>query len=219
MNIFWSVSIVILWIIVLFLGFLLIGTLRALGVLSWRLDNLESTSPRRIGRDGVKCGKKAPDFTLPSVEGDAVSLHDFYGRKLMLVFTQSGCSQCKAIVPELNRLADGEMQVIVVNNADLETTRKWCAEVGARFPVLAQEKMSVSKRYEVFATPFAFMVDENGIVASKGIIKNRQHIRYVMSGTAVAEPDGHDAAEPADSAEGESPGTSSLSPSEEINHV
>ena len=59
MNIFLLISIVILWIVVLFLGFLLLGSLRALGLLSWRMEQLEATTPKRLGRDGLKPGKKA----------------------------------------------------------------------------------------------------------------------------------------------------------------
>jgi methylamine dehydrogenase accessory protein MauD len=202
MNIFWILSVVFLWAVVLFLGFLLLGTLRSLGLLSWRLEQLEATTPKRLGRDGLKPGKKAPDFTLPCVTssplppspnrrggaGAEVSLHDLAGRKLLLVFVQTGCSPCKAVVPELNRLERGDTQVLVVNNGDFESTRKWSAEVGARFPVLSQEKFSISKKYEVFATPFAFLIDEKGIISSKGIINNRQHIGYVLSGKRFSEP-------------------------------
>src|SRR6516162_8418784 len=92
MNIFVLVSVAILWVTVFSLAFLLLGTLRSLGPLSWRLDQLEATTPRRLGRDGLKPGKKAPDFTLPSANGKEISLHDFAGRKVLLVFTQSGCS-------------------------------------------------------------------------------------------------------------------------------
>jgi methylamine dehydrogenase accessory protein MauD len=193
-NIFWISCFVILWAVVLFLGFLLLGTLRSLGLLSWRLEQLEATTPRRLGRDGLKPGKKAPDFTLPSADGKEASLHDFAGRKVLLVFTQSGCSPCKAIIPELNRLGPGE-QVLVINNGDPDATRRWSTEVVARFPVLAQEKFSVSKKYEVYATPFAFLIDEQGVIASKGIITNRQHIRYVLSGKRAGVHNGHAEAE------------------------
>jgi hypothetical protein len=149
MNIFLLTSSLVLWVVVLLLGFLLLGTLRALGLLSWRLEQLEATTPKRLGRDGLRPGKRAPDFTLPSVEGKEISLHDFAGRKVLLVFTQSGCSPCKTVVPDLNRLERGDTQVLVVKNGDLEGTRLWSAEVGARFPVLAQDKFTISKKYEV----------------------------------------------------------------------
>src|SRR6516162_9028262 len=159
MNPWWLLSYFALWLVVLSLGFLLLGALRALGLLRWRLEQLEATTPSRIGRGGLKPGKTAPDFTLPGAAGGEVSLHDFAGRRVFLVFTQSGCKPCHRVVPELNKLLrGGDAQVLVVNNGELETTRQWAGEAGACFPVLVQEQFSVAKRYEMYATPFAFLI-------------------------------------------------------------
>jgi peroxiredoxin len=132
--------------------------------------------------DGLKPGTKAPDFVLPSADGKEISLSDFAGRKVLLVFTQAGCGPCTTVIPELNRLSpERDPRVVVVNNGNPETTRKWASETGARFPVLAQDQLALSKRYQVFATPFAFLIDEKGIIGSKGIVRSRQHIRYVLT--------------------------------------
>jgi methylamine dehydrogenase accessory protein MauD len=227
MSILWLLSIVVLWIVVLFLGLLLLGTLRSLGLLSWRLEQLEATTPKRLGRDGLKPGKRAPDFALPSATGQEVSLHEFAGRRVLLVFTESSCSPCKKIVPELNRLAavgrivnPSHPQVLVVNNGDLKATRTWSVESGARFPVLAQTQFGISKKYEVFATPFAFLIDEKGVISSKGIINNRQHIHYVLSGVHTNGMHGEAETEEsrAERAESTVSVSNSLS-SKEVNHV
>jgi methylamine dehydrogenase accessory protein MauD len=205
MSLPWLIAFVVLWIIVLGLGFLLLGTLRALGLLSWRLEQLEATTPSRLGRSGLKPGKKAPEFTLPSVAGGEVSLHDFVGRKLLLVFVQSGCSPCQEIVPELNRLhGRGEPRVLVVNNGDRAAAGRWAEEVKARFPVLVQEQLSLSKRYQALATPFAFLIDERGIIRSTGIAGSRQHLGYVLSGARGAAKDRHVEAETDGAERGES---------------
>src|SRR6516162_6543754 len=109
MNPWWLVSYFALWLAVLLLGFLLLGTLRALALLRWRLEQLEATTPSRLGRGGLRPGRKAPDFTLPAAAGGEVSLHDFAGRRVLLVFMQARCSSCHTIVPELNQL-DGDVQ-------------------------------------------------------------------------------------------------------------
>ena len=196
MNTALLVSNLALWLVVLSLAFLLLGALRAMGLLSWRLEQLEATTPSRLGRDGLKLGKKAPDFTLPSTANGERSLHDFAGRKVLLVFTQSGCGPCHAIAPELNRVHErGEHQVLVVNNGEPDETRKWAAETSARFPVLAQEKFSLSKRYQVFATPFAFLIDEQGTITSKGIVGSRQHLSYVLTGAGKRAKQHHEESE------------------------
>jgi methylamine dehydrogenase accessory protein MauD len=209
----------LLWGAVLLLGFLLLGTLRAVGLLSWRVQQLEATTPSRIGRSGLKPGKRAPDFSLPSVDGAAVALHDFAGRKVLLVFTQSGCGPCRQIVPELNKLQrDTGLQVLVVNNGEMETTRKWVGEVRARFPVVVQDRFSLSKRYEALATPFAFLIDEQGVIASKGIVSNAKHIGFVLSETSEAARNGHGDEEPVGAEAGDKQGISSPSQVQEIGH-
>jgi methylamine dehydrogenase accessory protein MauD len=182
MSIVWLISTLALWGVVLLLGFLLLGALRALGLLRWRLEQLEATTPSRLGRSGLKAGKKAPVFTLPTVAGGELALRDFAGRKVLLVFMQPGCGPCHAVTPELNRLQDaGEVQVVVVQNGDLETVRKWADEHRPRFPVAVQERLSLSKRYEAFATPFAFLIDERGVIASRGIASTKQYLGYVLT--------------------------------------
>jgi hypothetical protein len=47
----------------------------------------------------------------------------------------------------------------------------------------------------VFATPFAFLIDEQGVIRSKGIVNNRQHLAFVLSGAGEAEHNGQAGAE------------------------
>jgi methylamine dehydrogenase accessory protein MauD len=184
MNSILLISSVLLWVTVLALGFLLLGTLRSMGLLEWRLDQIEATRPARLGREGLKIGAKAASFTLPdAAAGTSVSLDDFAGRKVLLVFTQTGCGPCHEVMPELNRVQQrGRQQVLVINNGDPDETADWAREADAPFPVLTQDNWTVSRRYKVFATPFAFLIDEQGVVASKGIASTRQYLDFVLSG-------------------------------------
>jgi methylamine dehydrogenase accessory protein MauD len=199
MNSWWSVSFIVLWLIVLWIGFLLLGALRSLALMRWRLDQFEATNPRRIGRDGLKPGTRAPDFRLLGVGGMKVTLSEFAGRRVLLVFTQSGCAPCHKVLPELDRLHRDGLAVLVVNNGEPEATRRWAAGAGVRVPILIQEKFELSRRYEVYATPFAFLIDERGVIVSKGLINNRQHIEFVLSGV-VGEGASHHAAAGTDAA-------------------
>jgi methylamine dehydrogenase accessory protein MauD len=176
------ISQVVLWVLLLFLGFLLLGVLRNLGLLSWRLEQLETITPRRVGRNGLKNGTRAPEFTLPSVDRKEVALRDFAGRKVLLVFTQTGCNPCQEIVPALNVLQrKGELQVLTINNGDLDAARDWARANKAKFPVLVQDSWDISRRYQIFATPFAFLLDEKGVIVAKGVLNKPQHLRYVLA--------------------------------------
>jgi methylamine dehydrogenase accessory protein MauD len=181
MNLLIVVSSIVLWLFVLGLGFLLLGILRTLGLLQWKVDQLEATRPPRGNRSGLKPGAKAPEFTIPNVEGDEVSLANFSGRRTLLVFVQSGCGPCHDIVPELNRLQQsGQLQVLVINSAEPDEAREWVQETDADFPVLIQDCYEVSKKYEVFATPFAFLINEQGTIAAAGIVSSHQYLGYLL---------------------------------------
>jgi hypothetical protein len=86
----------------------------------------------------------------------------------------------------------------VVSNGEMEATRNWAGESQACFPVLVQQQYSVSKRYEMFATPFAFLIDERGVISSKGLINIGQHIGFVLAGEAAK--NGQPEVEPAEEA-------------------
>jgi hypothetical protein len=66
MNVLLLIANLALWVVVLFLGFLLLGVLRAVALLRWRVAQLEATTPSRLGRSGLRPGKKAPDFRTGS---------------------------------------------------------------------------------------------------------------------------------------------------------
>ena len=91
------ISYAALWLLVFILAFLLLGVLRAHGLLVWKVEELEATTPNRVGRSGLKPGKPAPEFTLPMVGGGESALKDFAGRPVLLVFVQAGCGPCHAL--------------------------------------------------------------------------------------------------------------------------
>jgi peroxiredoxin len=169
--------------LLLLLGFLLLGALRTLSLLTWRLDQLESTTPGRLNRNGLPRGVSAPEFTLLDLSGNPLTLDAQSAGSILLVFVQSRCGPCHAIVPELNSLQRRRqhLHVLAVLHADPDEARDWVAETRPEFPVAVQEDWSLSKRYEVFATPFAFLIDEHGVIVSKGILTQRQHISLLFS--------------------------------------
>jgi methylamine dehydrogenase accessory protein MauD len=214
------ISSILLWLALLALAFLTLGTLKAMTFLRWQLEQLQATNPTRKGRSGLKVGKKAPGFALPNVAGGEVSLAEYAGRQLFLVFVQTGCGPCHAVAPDLNRLQrSGKYQVLVVNNGEPQAVDKWANDVHAEFPVLIQDKWSVSKRYEVLATPFAFLIDEQGVIASKGFVSNKQYLSFVLERRSATDKTESGEADTGEAAGNESEESRSLFHSKEVEHV
>ena len=175
----WLVTHLALWVVALGLGFLLVGALRAMGVWGWRLEQLEIALS---GRLGLQPGVKAPAFALPSVQGVRVSLKSFAGRRVLLVFTQSKGHPWQQLLPELNRLQQqGNLQVLLIETGGPEAAKQLAGEGQAAFPILVQETRNVAKRYHVHAMPFAFLIDEQGVIRAKGTVINRQQLDFLLA--------------------------------------
>src|SRR5205823_14712077 len=73
-----------------------------------RLDSLEkeiggsAAAPEPAAPQGVPVGEPAPEFELPDLEGNSVSLQQLRsgGKPVLLLFTHPGCGPCTALLPE-----------------------------------------------------------------------------------------------------------------------
>src|SRR5215472_13435708 len=134
-----------------------------------RLPGERALAESRIERTGLKVGTPAPAFRLPDLSGGTVSLEDYRGRKVLLVFTDPHCEPCDQIAPELARLhrqhQANELALLMVGRGDAEENHKKARKNGFDFPVVLQKKWELSKQYGIFATPVAFLINEEGVIA------------------------------------------------------
>lgn len=122
----------------------------------------------RLTRDGLKAGTPAPPFRLPRLDGGELSLEEFRGRRVLLVFSDPDCGPCAELVPGLEQFhrGGGGVQVVMISRRDAEANRRKAAELGVTFPVVLQRHWEISMLYGMFATPIAYLVDEQGVLAT-----------------------------------------------------
>jgi peroxiredoxin len=124
----------------------------------------------RIERDGLKAGIPAPAFSLPDVYGHTVSLEEYRGRRVLLVFSDPQCGPCDQLAPQLVELhqqnRDNGLAVVMVGRGDPEENRRKAEEQSFEFPVALQQKWELSKKYGIFETPVAFLIGEDGVIAA-----------------------------------------------------
>ena len=53
----------------------------------------------------------------------------------------------------------------MVSRGELDENRRKIREYGIDFPVVLQPRWKLSKEYGIFATPVAFLIDEDGVIA------------------------------------------------------
>src|SRR5215204_3875129 len=134
-----------------------------------RYSSDRSLEGSRIKRDGLAAGTPAPLFRHPRVDGGELSLDDYRGRRVLLVFSDPDCGPCNQLAPELERLHRGspDLQVMMVSRGDRECNQRKVAEHGLTFPVVLQRRWEISRDYAMFATPIAYLIDEQGVIAAE----------------------------------------------------
>jgi peroxiredoxin len=126
-------------------------------------------------------GALAPDFTLPSITGEKVSLGDFAGRPALLVaFICNHCPYVRHVESELARIsaeyeARGLATVgISANDAasypedDVEHLAEQARRAGFTFPYLYDESQDVARAYGAVCTPDLFLYDAERRLAYRG---------------------------------------------------
>jgi peroxiredoxin len=133
-----------------------------------RLQTERPVSESQIEREGLKAGTPAPPFELLDLGGETASLAEQRGRRVLLVFSDPDCGPCEKVLPELVRLhrerrSDG-LEIIMVSRGGLEENRRKAEAFGIEFPVVLQPGWKLSKKYGIFATPVAFLINEEGVI-------------------------------------------------------
>jgi len=119
---------------------------------------------------GVPIGSRAPDFSLPDLHGNTVSLASLLqrGRPLLVVFVSPGCEQCVELLPKLARwqhsLTD-RLTLVLMSTGSVKRNQPIFEDYGMS-DVLLQDFMEVSDAFRIRGTPSAVVITPDGTVAT-----------------------------------------------------
>lgn len=135
---------------------------------------LELVTPRKTTavEIGTRIGDRAPDFTLPTIDGKETSLSSFRGKVVMVNFWQSSCPACTKETPYIQAVFDGwprdKLEILAISVDERAAfVQSFIDSKGLTFPVLLDSDGAVSKTYQVDSYPTTFFVNADGII--KGI--------------------------------------------------
>jgi peroxiredoxin len=127
-----------------------------------------SLAPSQTNRKGLPAGTEAPGFRLPGVDGGELSLDEFRGRRVLLVFWDPECQFCDELAPKLQEFhceVPGA-RTLIISRGGAEANRRAIVKHGITIPVVLQHHWEISRAYGMLATPIAYLIDEAGAIAA-----------------------------------------------------
>lgn len=123
----------------------------------------------------VGIGDRAPDFTLPGPGGSSVSLSDYAGRPVVLVFYPGDDSpvctkQLNAYNDGLDQFAALDAQIIGISAQDVASKEAFVAKHGFEFPLLADTDKEVAAAYGTLG-PIGFPRRSTFVIDAEGVIR------------------------------------------------
>jgi|ERR1700683_755725 len=110
------------------------------------------------GSSHLKLGDLAPDFTLHDQDDKLVSLHDFRGKTVVVVFYVFSFSPtANREVAALSRQAeklDGKVHVLAISVDSVAVNHAFADAVGLRIPLLSDRDMKIGSLYGIYSPHF-----------------------------------------------------------------
>jgi peroxiredoxin Q/BCP len=119
-------------------------------------------------------GDRAPDFTLPGTGGEQVSLAQFRGHPVVLVFypgddTPVCTKQLNSYNDELDQFEQLDAHVVGISAQGIDSHERFAGKHGLRMPLLADTDKAVAGLYGTlgplgFPRRSVFIIDREGVV-------------------------------------------------------
>ncbi|MAY57283.1 MAG: methylamine dehydrogenase accessory protein MauD [Pseudomonadota bacterium] len=174
----------VLCFVVLVLMLAVIALARQIGILHTRL----APAGALMTTAGPKVGDKAPALSIPDINGTPVAIgagpaEAGMARKPQLIlFVSPSCPICKDLVPVAKSMARAEKLSLVFGSdgGQLSKHQSYVAKMGLEdYPYVVS--LELGMKFEVGKLPYAVLIDQHGVLRSKGLVNSREHLESLVT--------------------------------------
>ena len=126
-------------------------------------------------------GITAPDWQLPSVDGDSIKLSGLRGKYVLLDFWFIGCGSCIESIPTLNSLQNEYkntgLKVIGINcyNSHRDKLVQYCKDRDMRY-VNVWKGDNITDEYKIKGAPIFYLIDKAGKIVYSQVGHNSEKL-------------------------------------------
>jgi methylamine dehydrogenase accessory protein MauD len=175
-----TISVIVLWIVVLALLAVVFALTRQLGVLHERIAPVGALMLNR----GLAVGEPAPAVDVVDLDGASIRLGAARadGKSTLLLFVSPTCPVCKTLLPIVKSSGKHErdwLDIILASDGNPDEHRDFVRAQGlANVPYILSAPLGMT--YQVSRLPFAALVDEAGILRARGLVNSREHLESLF---------------------------------------
>jgi peroxiredoxin len=120
-------------------------------------------------------GLRAPNFSLPGLDGRMVSLTDYKGKVVLLNIWATWCPPCVEEMPSMEKLyqelqGEGfEILAVSIDESGAQDMLPFMKKHKLSFPALIDSKGTLKELYQTTGVPESFIIDKDGILVEKVI--------------------------------------------------
>jgi len=170
------ISNIVLWIIVVSFAVIIYALTRQIGVLYERVAPAGALAINQK----LEAGQVAPELTLQTMGSTLVDVGGTRdnGHSQLLFFISPTCPVCKTLLPAIKSAAKAEddwVDIVFASDGKNDDHQGLIDQQGlASFPYIVSEVLG--KSFGIAKLPYAVLIDQQGVIASMGIINSREHI-------------------------------------------
>lgn len=113
-------------------------------------------------------GYPAPDFTLTTLDGQAITLSELRGTPVVINFWATWCDPCRREMPALQATAEqfaGQVLILGIDQGEGEqVVAPFVEQYGITFPILLDQDFAVGNLYNIRGMPTTFFIDGDGAI-------------------------------------------------------
>ena len=133
----------------------------------------------------LEAGALAPRFTLPNQDGDAVSLADYRGRKVILYFypeadTPACTGQACEFRDNLGSLAGAGYVVLGVSKDSVSALARFKDKYGLTFPLLSDPELVIHRKYRTWGQKLNYGRTYLGTIRSTFVIDEKGRLTHAL---------------------------------------
>jgi methylamine dehydrogenase accessory protein MauD len=170
---------ILLWIAVIVLATVVAALARQVGILHERIAPAGALTLHQK----VNVGDVASPMVLTTIDGQSLTVGGKRkARSQLLFFVAPDCPVCKSLLPVVKSSARAEsswLDVVLASDGNEPAQRRMVMDQGlAGIPFVLSE--ALGRTFGVAKLPYAVLIDENGKVASLGLVNSREHLESLF---------------------------------------